>query len=106
MQVAEVSDFRPPQPAATSESNLFWTPQLVPNSHLSFLAPFFRVLSISRNSALLQVQDMSYAHVSEELADGVPVVVDTQFGPVRGGRARNGAQVFLGESIFDSLWRR
>ncbi len=56
---------------------------------------------------------MSSIHLHEELAQTkARVVVETRFGPVTGGRSKNGAVVFLGKSTdvtpillkrFDSL---
>lgn len=44
---------------------------------------------------------MSRVHLQEEiLRSPERVVVNTQYGPVRGGRAANGAQVYLGELCF------
>jgi hypothetical protein len=45
-------------------------------------------------------------HLSEELArDGAEkVVVETKFGRVGGRRAMNGSAVFLGSSVFFSLF--
>jgi hypothetical protein len=36
-------------------------------------------------------------HIPDELQKGVSVVVETKYGPVKGGRTTNGASVFLGE---------
>lgn len=42
---------------------------------------------------------MSTIHLHDELAQTeARVVVETRFGPVTGGRAKNGAAVFLGKS--------
>ena len=41
---------------------------------------------------------MANIHLSEELAGSERVIVETQFGPVTGGKAKNGAHVFLGTS--------
>jgi carboxylesterase type B len=38
---------------------------------------------------------MTVPHIPDDLQDGVPVVVQTKYGPLRGGRTRNGAAVFL-----------
>jgi hypothetical protein len=42
---------------------------------------------------------MTVPHIPDDLQDGVPVVVQTKYGPLRGGRTRNGAAVFLGNSL-------
>jgi hypothetical protein len=47
-------------------------------------------------SALL-ISTMTSAHLHDELAQtNDRVVVETRFGPVTGGRSKNGAAVFLG----------
>jgi hypothetical protein len=38
-------------------------------------------------------------HIPDELQKGVSVVVETKYGPVKGGRTTNGASVFLGEVV-------
>jgi hypothetical protein len=38
-------------------------------------------------------------HIPDELQKGVSVVVQTKYGPVKGGRTTNGASVFLGEVV-------
>jgi hypothetical protein len=43
---------------------------------------------------------MASIHLHDELAQTHDrVVVETRFGPVTGGRSRNGASVFLGKSL-------
>lgn len=39
---------------------------------------------------------MSIPHIPQDLQSGVRVVVQTKYGPLRGGRTSNGAAVFLG----------
>lgn len=36
-------------------------------------------------------------HISQELQEGVRVIVETKYGVLRGGRTTNGAAIFLGE---------
>jgi hypothetical protein len=43
-------------------------------------------------------------HIPDELQKGVSVVVETKYGPVKGGRTTNGASVFLGE-VVDQILR-
>jgi len=38
-------------------------------------------------------------HIPDELQKGVSVVIQTKYGPVKGGRTTNGAAVFLGKII-------
>ncbi|KAH0836860.1 Alpha/Beta hydrolase protein [Lanmaoa asiatica] len=38
---------------------------------------------------------MSSPHIPQDLQHGVPVVVETKYGPIKGGRTSNGAAVFL-----------
>ena len=46
---------------------------------------------------------MASVHLQDEIArDPDRITVNTQFGPVKGGRAANGASVFLGEWISDN----
>ena len=48
-----------------------------------------------RNSLL----SMPVPHIPDELQGGVTVVVQTKYGPLKGGRTRNGAAVFLGNTL-------
>lgn len=48
---------------------------------------------------------MSSIHLHEELAQTKDrVIVETRFGPVTGGRSKNGAVVFLGQSTKSQLY--
>lgn len=47
---------------------------------------------------------MSQLHLQDELAQTqASVVVQTRFGPIKGGRALNGAAVFLGTQLYDNI---
>lgn len=45
-------------------------------------------------------------HIPDELQKGVSVVVETKYGPIKGGRTMNGASVFLGEVVDQTLCTR
>ncbi|KAF8450308.1 hypothetical protein L210DRAFT_956778 [Boletus edulis BED1] len=42
---------------------------------------------------------MSVPHIPQDLQHGARVVVETKYGPIKGGRTSNGAPVFLGASV-------
>lgn len=68
--------------------------------HTVFRIPQAALLSYlsCRDPSQIQTFSMATRHLQEELlASSDPISVPTRYGPVTGGRALNGARVFLGE---------